>query len=92
MNIHKQVDYKKMHSLFWTPQENEEWLKNKRLTWVWSKESDIVGQAQEEFPSLMRGFHGLHGFLLCWLPFLCRAWLMGHNVCINSGTEDIPFL
>lgn len=37
------------------------------------------GAGQGEFPSQIRGFHGLGGSLLCWLPFLCGAGLRGQG-------------
>lgn len=51
--------------------------------WICRKESGILEQAKGSFPPSKGFHHGPDRFLLCWLPFLCRAWLRGRN----SSTE-----
>ena len=78
-----------MYSVFWTTQENEEWLRNKRLMWSWRKSSGILGQAQEEFPSQMRHFHGPSGLLHVGSLFFVE---LRSTVCINPAAEGIKGL
>lgn len=62
-----------------------------------SEENSLAfGRGRGEFPPnpQVRGFHGPDGRLLCWLPFLCRAWLRGHPRRLHAPyhRRHLPFL